>query len=531
MGVIADEYEALDTDVSLEEFREAVEDKVEQMGGLADKETAAKLIAHELKDEEVNGIADIEPGMDEVKFLGQIVSIGELRTFERDEEDAEDGRVVNLEVADETGRIRISMWDEMAVSAVGDPDGDTSGDLAVGEVLRIAGRPKDGYNGVEVSVDKAEPEPDAELDVEVRDVHRVEDLSLGQSDVTLKGKILDVGTVRTFDRDDGSEGRVSNLAVGDPTGRIRVTLWDEQASRVEELSDGETVEIVDGYVKERDGSLELHVGSRGSVDRIEEAIEYVPETADIDDIEISQTVDIAGGVIETDPKRTFDRDDGSEGQVRNIRIRDETGDIRVALWGEKADKDIELADRVLVTDAEIQDGWQDELEASAGWQSTVTVLESDAADSTAADAESEAASATAADNSGGLSAFGSDAADSTQTAETSQSAADESSPAAETDSSATAETDSAAPTADSVSSTEAASTADSQAGAATTATAQQQPQTVEFTGTVVQAGSPIILDNGTETRQVETTAELRLGEEVTVRGTETDGTIDADDVF
>jgi len=74
MGVIADEYEALDTDVSLEAFREAVEDKVEQMGGLADEETAAKLIAHELKDEEVNGIADIEPGMDEVKFLGKVVS-------------------------------------------------------------------------------------------------------------------------------------------------------------------------------------------------------------------------------------------------------------------------------------------------------------------------------------------------------------------------------------------------------------------------------------------------------------------------
>ena len=184
MGVIADEYETLDTDVSLEEFREAVEDKVEQMGGLADEETAAKLIAHELKDQQVNGIADIEPGMDEVKFLGKVVSIGELRTFERDE-DEEDGRVVNLEVADETGRIRASLWDRQAVSAVGDPETDTGGKLGVGDVLRIAGRPKEGYNGVEVSVNKAEPEADAELDVETQDVYRVEDLSIGLSDVCL----------------------------------------------------------------------------------------------------------------------------------------------------------------------------------------------------------------------------------------------------------------------------------------------------------------------------------------------------------
>ena len=301
---------------------------------------------------------------------------------------------------------------------------------------------------------------------------------------------------------------MSNLAVGDPTGRIRVTLWDQQADLVEEFTDGQSVEVVDGYVKERDGNLELHVGSRGAVDEIEETIEYVPETTDIDGVEIGQTVDIAGGVIETDSKRTFDRDDGSEGQVRNIRLRDETGDIRVALWGEKADKDIELADRVLVTDAEIQDGWQDDLEASAGWQSTVTVLESDADTAAGTNAaESTAENETTAASNGGLSAF-EDAGDDSDDADTGT--ADE----------ATATEETAA-----------ASTTTATAGESGTAATQKSAEPVEFTGTVVQAGSPIILDNGTETRQVETDTELRLGEEVTVRGSETDGTIDAEDVF
>jgi replication factor A1 len=490
MGVIADVYDDLDTDVPLEEFQEAVEDKVEQMGGLADEETAAMLIAHELKDEEVNGIADIEPGMDEVKFLGKIVSIGELREFERDDEDAEDGYVVNMEVADSTGRIRISMWDQQAISAVGDPEGEQYGQLDVGDVLRIAGRPKDGYNGVEVSVDKAEPDAEAEVDVEVLDVYRVEDLTLGLSDVNLKGKILDVGTVRTFDRDDGSEGRVSNIAVGDPTGRIRVTMWDEKADRVEDLQSGTSVEIVDGYVKERDGSLELHVGSRGAIEPLDEDIEYVPETTDIGGVEIGQTVDIAGAVIETDEKRTFDRDDGSQGQVRNIRLKDESGDIRVALWGDKADKEIDLADQVLVTDAEIQDGWQDDLEASGGWQSTVSVLESGGGGDSPADTptqttEREAEAAAAA---GGLSAF--------------------------EDGGSAGDTESA---------TGSESTDDSGA--------TDPGEVVEFTGTVVQTGNPVVLDNGSETRSVETNDNLRLGEEVTVRGSETDGTIDADELF
>ena len=79
----------------------------------------------------------------------------------------------------------------------------------------------------------------------------------------------------------------------------------------------------------------------------------------------------------------------------------------------------------------------------------------------------------------------------------------------------------------------AATGSDAAAGGETggAATATQVAEAAEFAGTVVQAGSAVILDNGTETRQVETDTELRLGEEVTVRGTERDGTIDADEVF
>ena len=479
MGVIEDVYEDLDTDVDFEEFEAAVEDKVEQMGGLADEETAAMLIAHELRDQEVGGIADVDPGMDDVKFLAKVMRVGDLRTFERDDED-EDGRVVNVDVADETGRITITMWDGMAEDAVDR--------LEPGDTLRVAGRPKDGYNGLEVDVDKAEPAPDAEVDVESTDSHRVEDLSLGLSDVNLTGRVLSTDSVRTFDRDDGSEGRVSNLTLGDPTGRIRVTLWDGKADLATEFAAGETVEIVDGYVRERDGTLELHVGDRGTVEAVDEDVEYVPDTTDIGALELGQTTDIAGGVIETDPKRTFDRDDGSEGQVRNVRIKDGTGDIRVALWGEKADRDVDLADYVVVTDVEIQDGWQDDLEASAGWQSTVNVMDDAPEDAT--DTGPGAAQST------GLGAFSGGSEPETPTP-----------PEADTGGGGSAAAAVTEPPAED--------------GAGGTET---------FTGTVVQAGSPVVLDDGTETRSVETDESLRLGEKVTVTGSAADGTITAAEI-
>jgi len=500
MGAIEDVYEDLDTDVEFEEFEAAVEDKVEQMGGLADEETAAMLIAHELRDEEADTIADIEPGMNEVKFLGKVTSIGEVNTFERDDEEAEEGRVCNVDVADASGSVRVALWDDMAAAA--------EEELEVGQVLRVMGRPKEGYSGLEVSADKVEPDEDAEVDVQVLDTYRVEDLSLGASDVDLVGQVLDTDSIRTFDRDDGSEGRVANLTVGDETGRVRVTLWDDKADLADEFEPGEVVEVGDGYVRERDGELELHVGDRGTVERVDEAVEYVPETTDIADLEIGETVDIGGGVIETDPVRTFDRDDGSEGQVRNVRVKDDTGEIRVALWGDKADREIELADRVVFTDVEIQDGWQDDLEASANWRSTVTVLdESGETTSGAASGASEAgaASGDGGDDRGGentgLGAFAEDGRRAAAEAVAGETGGE-------------------------------GSGGESAGGGGTAAaTAEPATESVEFTGTVVQTGDPVVLDDGQRTKSVETDAGLRLGEEVTVRGAERDGTIHADDVF
>ncbi len=497
MGVIEDIYEDLDADVSLEEFREAVEAKVEQMGGLADEETAAQLIVHDLQDGEVETIADIEAGMEEVRFVGKVLSVGELRTFERDGEDGE-GQVLNLELADETGRVRVALWDEDAAAA--------EEELETGMVLRVAGRPKDGYNGLEVSANRVEGDEETEIDVDLAEGSTVESLSLGQSDVNLRGVVLDTGSVRTFSRDDGSEGRVSNLTLGDETGRVRVTMWDERADRAEELDPGATVEVVDGYVREREGNLELHVGSRGAVEEIDEAVTFVPEATDIGSLEIGQTVDIAGVIRSADPKRTFDRDDGSEGQVRNVRVTDETGDVRVALWGEKADRDLGPGDEVFLADVEIQDGWQDDIEASAGFRSTIVKL-----DGTTAKPPERGGAEGGSGNQHGGGGSGSEGGSDGGGASS-----------AETGLDAFAGGDGSS---ESGSGSEAAG-----------AELEAKPEGEEsggveaFTGTVVQTGDPVMLDDGEETRIVETEVTVELGQEVTVRGRRDGDRIEAEDV-
>jgi len=158
---------------------------------------------------------------------------------------------------------------------------------------------------------------------------------------------------------------------------------------------------------------------------------------------------------------------------------------------------------------EVQDGWQDDLEASANWRSTVTVLDEGSDAVGGASGFRSAGSSDDGDERGtnntGLGAF----------------AGDEQKAAAEAIAGETG--------GDGGDSRVGGGNGGS--GGAATATAEPSAEEIEFTGTVVQTGDPVVLDDGQRTKSVETDASLRLGEEVTVRGTERDGTIDADDVF
>ncbi|MDY6775055.1 MAG: OB-fold nucleic acid binding domain-containing protein [Halobacteria archaeon] len=359
---VSDVYSRLDADVSREEFEGFVEKKVEQMGGLCDVPTAAKLVAHEMNGSVTDSVEDITTEMSEVKFTAKVVDIGDVRSFERD--DGDDGKVANIEVGDETGRVRVALWDEYA---------DSIDELSVGDVLKIGGSPREGYRGgVEVSA--TEVEPDDETDVDVIDTATsVGDLTEGMSEVEIVAEVIETSGVRTFDRDEGEEGRVSNLVVGDDTDWIRLTLWDGRADDVKRLTEGDVVRVKGGYTRVDDGDLELHVGDRGTVEKTDDDVEFVPDSTPIEDVEIDETYDIDGVVTDVEETRTFTRDDGSEGSVRNIRVSDPSGEMRIALWGEKADIQLRPGDEISLTSVYVKEGWNDGVEGSVNWNSTVTV--------------------------------------------------------------------------------------------------------------------------------------------------------------
>jgi hypothetical protein len=84
------------------------------------------------------------------------------------------------------------------------------------------------------------------------------ELQDGLKDVTVEGVILSISSPRNVkSRSTGKPLSVANAESGDPTGKIRLVLWNEQISQVK-VDDPIRVEF--GYVSSYQGVLQLNIG-------------------------------------------------------------------------------------------------------------------------------------------------------------------------------------------------------------------------------------------------------------------------------
>ena len=69
-------------------------------------------------------------------------------------------------------------------------------------------------------------------------------------------------------RSDGSAHRVCEALVGDETGSLYLTLWDDA---IDEVVEEQVLQITNGYVNLFRGSMRLNIGRYGSYEVVEEA--------------------------------------------------------------------------------------------------------------------------------------------------------------------------------------------------------------------------------------------------------------------
>lgn len=166
----------------------------------------------------------------------------------------------------------------------------------------------------------------------------------GLNNVTVVGRVVAITPPRTYEGK--KPGKFSNLMIIDEESIIRVVLWNDKVSVIESgnLKIGQTVRFVHGYTREdRNGKPELHLGERSeiNVDPEEERgkrFSYKFSTK-IKDITSAQNgTHVKGTVRRLFPATNFTRNDNTEGKVFRFLLGDETGEISVVVWNEKADE-------------------------------------------------------------------------------------------------------------------------------------------------------------------------------------------------
>jgi replication factor A1 len=203
-------------------------------------------------------IGELRPDMRNVSAAGKVMQINEPREFTK--KDGSKGKVASVVLQDDTGIVRLSLWDD---------DVGLLKDIEAGTTLAIEnGYTRAGYGGgVDLNAGRmgrirVNPE-DVRVDVlEGEDrVTEIRDLVEGQKNITVKGQLLDDPVSREVNTQRGPVNVVS-FRIDDGTGEARVSLWRDHGKSVEGLTAGAELLLENCNIREPFDGL-MQVSSTG----------------------------------------------------------------------------------------------------------------------------------------------------------------------------------------------------------------------------------------------------------------------------
>ena len=237
----------------------------------------------ELHPTPIGEIYEIDEDGVEIDIVGRILSVNDLNEFQRD--DGSVGIVRSVIFADESGKVRLSFWNEKA-----------EGDYGVGEAYRIENaRTRLGMYSVDLNIGGGSriirlseeqasamfiPEL-ATLEKAIYDYKKIEDLDEDEEDTIIIGRVIELYDMRQFDRDNGDTGYVRNIEIADDTGAVKVVLWDNDAKR--ELEMGQAIKLQNPRLTlDMDNQLQATVSSATTIlDPSEKELENLPSQEEL----------------------------------------------------------------------------------------------------------------------------------------------------------------------------------------------------------------------------------------------------------
>ena len=345
-------FALVDDLLSREEFDRRVEEVMEKSGDLLDEPTAAMIVLHDLGRIHVK-IRDLGSGSSLSSFFGKVISATSPHEFQR--ADGTTGQVADILLGDETGQVRVVLWDEKAQAA---------GEVEAGEVLEVIAKLSARGKGevIAMAFRKAACEISCAMAPDRRFLppEPVE---------ALEARVIEIGKIRTFTRRNGSEGRMMEAVIGNPEETARLVCWAPEL--LEGIRVGSSVRILGATRSSKGDGEEYQLDEKGEVVPLERDI-GVP-TTDIGKVLDSGFTSVKGVIRFAGPLRSFTTRQGQPSSVRNLVISDGSGEMPLVLWGEKAALDIAEGDTVSLYRVQVRRGRDGGRELHAGRGSAVVL--------------------------------------------------------------------------------------------------------------------------------------------------------------
>ena len=344
-------YALVDDLLSREEFERRVEEKVRDCGDLVDELTGAMLVVADLGRQHVK-IHGLVAKSSLFSFFGKVIEKSEPKEFDR--ADGEKGLVATILVGDETGETRLVLWDEKAMAAQ---------EIEKGDVLEVIGKPgKRPGDIMALAIRKASCEIECRSNIQPLNTAPAER-------VTLEARLLSLEEPRLFTRRDGTGGEMRGAVIGDEGGTARLICWMPEV--LDDLIPGTTLRITSAVDRSRPPVREYSLDEKSTLETIDLEIEVLMNpVAGVGD---EGVYSVRGTISRVLPSRSFIAKDGSRSHVRNILVRDDTGEIRVVFWGDTAVRHYFQGDTITIYNAAARVGRTGERELSVGRGSSVAV--------------------------------------------------------------------------------------------------------------------------------------------------------------
>lgn len=359
---LRNEYEKVKDKISEEDFLKKIELLMEENedNPFYNEMSAAEMIIGKLSSEqevdqitsdEDSDVTKIDELLDQrrsVNIEGRIMQMSNPKPFQSKNKT---GELCNLTIADDTGSIKVVFWTENIRLLKEYNEGDLI------KIIDVDIRK--GYSGLEGSLKRrstvkrltGEECPNFPKYNEV--ITNIEDIEFAE-DVTYNiiARIIKIPNVRSYEKN-GREGKVASLELQDSTGKISYTLWNKNVDLIDslELHDGDTIKIVGAVPRKNRDEISLTHWDGRIVKGDFDVPDFEEDITPIGDYQEMQNITVLGIVTKLQDVKTFTRsNDGSEGKLRSFSIADGTGEIRVTLWGDNVEIDLNKGDIVKIID-------------------------------------------------------------------------------------------------------------------------------------------------------------------------------------